>query len=46
MNQKFEEIIKVLIQYEKPLIFHNGIYDILLIYQQFIEDLPKNIYEF
>jgi hypothetical protein len=42
----FEEIVRKLITYEKPIVFHNGIFDILYIYQQFIDVLPDDIYHF
>ena len=42
----FEQIIKLLIDYKKPIVIHNGIFDIMYTYNQFISDLPDSVDEF
>lgn len=36
----------MLIEYKKPMIIHHGIFDLMMMYQQFIDDLPNSIVEF
>jgi len=42
----FTHIIDKLIEAKKPIIGHNMIFDIMFLYRQFIDDLPKSYDEF
>lgn len=42
----FSRIIELLIQSQKPIVGHNMIYDIAFVFNQFIQDMPKNYAEF
>jgi poly(A)-specific ribonuclease len=41
-----EEVIKLMLQTRKPLVAHNMLYDLMFLYQQFIDDLPASYAEF
>jgi len=42
----FSLIVEELIKAKKPIIGHNMIYDIIYLYNQFIDDLPETYPEF
>jgi len=42
----FSLIVQMVINAKKPLIGHNMIYDIIYLYNQFIDDLPLTYQEF
>ena len=42
----FSNLIKLLIESEKPIIGHNMLYDLLFIYDKFIDDLPNKLEDF
>lgn len=42
----FSNLIKVLIESKKPIIGHNMLYDMLFIYDKFIDDLPYKLEDF
>jgi len=42
----FTKIFRLIVQYKKPLIFHNGFSDLLFLYEKFHEPLPKTYAEF
>lgn len=40
----FTKIFRLLIQYKKPLVIHNGIMDLMYMYEKFYEPLPSKIF--
>lgn len=42
----FAAVVQILIDAKKPIIGHNMIYDIIYLYNQFIDDLPTTYLEF
>jgi len=42
----FAAVVQILIDEKKPIIGHNMIYDIIYLYNQFIDDLPTTYLEF
>ena len=42
----FTKVIEEIIQSKKPLVGHNMMFDIMFLYQQFIDDLPETLSEF
>ena len=42
----FALVVEELIKAKKPLIGHNMIYDIIYLYNQFVDDLPQTYLEF
>jgi poly(A)-specific ribonuclease len=42
----FSAVIESLIAAKKPIVGHNMIYDIIYLYNQFIDDLPDTYNEF
>jgi poly(A)-specific ribonuclease len=42
----FSLVVKALINAKKPIVGHNMIYDIIYLYNQFIDTLPTNYQEF
>ncbi len=42
----FTKIFRLIVQYKKPLIFHNGYSDLLFMYEKFYEPLPDTYAEF
>ncbi|XP_068232790.1 pre-piRNA 3'-exonuclease trimmer-like isoform X2 [Palaemon carinicauda] len=42
----FTVIFQQLAKYRKPLIFHNGLLDLMLVYKEFYQDLPESYEEF
>lgn len=39
----FTKIFRLLIQYKKPLVVHNGIMDLMYLYEKFYEPLPSKL---
>jgi poly(A)-specific ribonuclease len=42
----FSLVVEELIKAKKPIIGHNMIYDVIYLYNQFIDDLPPTYLEF
>lgn len=42
----FSLVVEMMINAKKPIIGHNMIYDIIYLYNQFIDDLPNTYIEF
>lgn len=42
----FSLVVEELIKAKKPIVGHNMIYDVLYLYNQFIDDLPPTYHEF
>lgn len=42
----FTKIFRLLIEHKKPLVFHNGLMDLMFLYEKFHEPLPDTVAEF
>jgi hypothetical protein len=42
----FSVVVEELIRSKKPIVGHNMIYDIIYLYNQFVDDLPQTYSEF
>jgi poly(A)-specific ribonuclease len=46
MEMGFTKVVEMLMEAKKPIIGHNMIYDVIYLYNQFIDDLPETYLEF
>lgn len=42
----FTKVFRLIVQFKKPLVFHNGFMDLLFMYEKFVEPLPETMKEF